>query len=290
MLTLFALMLCGLIAVKTKLMDDRAIGMINTFLLNFALVGLIIAKMQQDASPELLHDLTWMFVLSCLFMVLGGVVADRLFIRESHDRRAVLISLSMISNCAYMGYPLITSVMGGEALIYAVVFTAAFNLVSWTLCAYYFGGREAMQPRKLLRTPTLIAVFIGLVLFLTGWRLPQFINNALDALGNTTTPLAMFVIGARLITLRPRHLRDRNLLIACALRLVILPASVLLLRLTPLSPVLINALYLCVAMPGAAMTALQADLYHCNTALASRAVALSTAMSLVTIPVMVALM
>lgn len=288
-LTLFLLMLCGLIAIKTKLMDDKAMGMINTFLLNFALVGLVISKMQQDASPELLMDLVWMFILSCAFMILGGVVASRLFPREGHDRRAVLISLCTISNCAYMGYPVITAVMGAEALIYAVVFTAAFNLLSWTVCAYYFGGCEAMQPARLLRNPSLIAVIIGLVLFLTGLRLPKFVNDALDALGSTTTPLAMFVIGARLISLRPHHLKDKNLLIACALRLVIIPLAVLLLHLTPLSTEMVNALYMCIAMPGAAMTAMQAELFSCDKELASRGVALSTALSLITIPVMLML-
>jgi predicted permease len=288
-LTLFILMLCGLIAMKTKLMNDRDMGMINSFLLNFALVGLVITKMQQDASPELLGDLVWMFVLSCLFMTGGGLLASRLFIREAAARKAVLISLCTISNCAYMGYPVITAAMGADALIYAVVFTVSFNVLSWTVCAYFFGGREAMQPARLLRNPSLIAVVIGLVLFLTGLRLPKFLNDALDALGNTTTPLAMFVIGARLISLRPRHLKDLKLLLACTLRLVLIPLCVLLLHLTPLSSTMVNALYLCIAMPGAAMTAMQAELFNCDKELASRGVALSTALSLVTIPLMLAI-
>ena len=288
-LTLFILMLCGLIAIKTKLMDDRAMGMINTFLLNFALVGLIISKMQQDASPELLGDLFWMFIFSCLFMSLGGLIAARLFCKESRSRRAVLISLCTISNCAYMGYPVITAVMGAETLIYALMFTAAFNVLSWTVCAYFFGGKEAMQPVRLLRNPSLIAVVVGLVLFVTGLRLPKFINDALDALGNTTTPLAMFVIGARLVTLRPHHLKDTKLLMACALRLVLIPAAVLLLHLTPMSTTMVNALYLCIAMPGAAMTAMQAELFNCDKELASRGVALSTALSLATIPLMLSI-
>lgn len=289
-LTLFVLMLCGLTAAKTRMLDDRGFGAINAFVLNFALSGLILSTMQQDMDPALLGELAWMFVLSCACMALGGFVACRVFVREPEERRAVLVNLCTLSNCAYMGYPIITAALGAEALLYAVLYSAAFNLLTWTLCAYFFGGCRAVQPRYLFRNPSLIAVLFGFVLLITGWRLPTFLNDALSALGATTTPLAMFVIGARLTTLRPAHLRDTRLLLACLLRLVILPLPVLLLKLTPLSSTLVQVLYLCVAMPSAALTAMQAEQYHCDRDLASRGVALSTALSLVTIPLMLTLL
>ena len=146
-----------------------------------------------------------------------------------------------------------------------------------------------MQPRRLLSNPSLIAVIIGLTLFLTGWRLPGFINSALSMVGETTTPLAMFVIGARLISLRPHHLKDPKLLLACLLRLLVFPLAILLLRLTPLPRMVVDALYLCTAMPCAALTAMQADLFDCDKELASRGVAVSTALSLITVPLMLLL-
>ena len=261
-LTLGLLMLCGLIAVRFRVLDQKGVGALNTFVLNFAQVGLIISKLQQDSNPELVTELAWMFALTCL---------------------------SMVSNCGYMGYPVIIATMGEDALIYAVVFVAAFNLMCWTMCAYYFGGKEAMQPKRLLSNPSLIAVIIGLTLFLTGWRLPGFINSALSMVGETTTPLAMFVIGARLISLRPHHLKDTKLLLVCLLRLLVFPLAILLLRLTPLSRTVVDALYLCTAMPCAALTAMQADLFDCDTELASRGVAVSTALSLITVPLMLML-
>lgn len=146
-----------------------------------------------------------------------------------------------------------------------------------------------MQPQKLLTNPSLIAVAGGLVLFLTGWKLPHFINDALNMIGATTTPLAMFVIGSRLISLRLTHLRDVKLLLVCALRLLVFPSMILLLRLTPLSPLVISSIYLCTAMPCAALTAMQAEGFDCEKELASRGVALSTALSIATLPLMLML-
>jgi len=288
-LTLFLLMLCGFGAAKSKLMDEKHIAGLNTLVLSFAQPCLILSSMQRDRSPDLIRDLLLVFVFTCIIIAISGLIAHRLFRKEPTDRRAVLTNLSMVSNCGFMGYPVITAALGEEALIYAALYVSAFNLMSWTLCAYYFGGREAMRPAQLLKSPSLLAVIAGMVLFLTGWRLPGFVNNALSMLGDTTTPLAMFVIGTRLVSLRREHLTDRSLLGVCSLRLVIFPLAVLLLTFTPLPKMVTSALFLCTAMPCAALTAMMSELYDSDRALASRGVALSTALSMITVPILLLL-
>ncbi len=288
-MTLFLLILSGFFAAKGKLLNDQGFRGLNTLVLFFAQPAMILHKLQTPASPELIVELLWVFVLTCLTIAIAGVISFRLFAKEESARRAVLTNLAMVSNCGFMGYPVITATMGEEALIYAVIFVAAFNLMCWTLGAFYFGGRKAMQPQKLLTNPTIWAVIGGMTLFLTGWRLPDFLNNALNMMGSTTTPLAMFVIGGRLIGLRREHLRDVRLLLVCGLRLLIFPAMILLLRLTPLPEMVVSSVYLCTAMPCAALTAMQAERYDCDRELASRGVALSTALSMVTVPLMLML-
>lgn len=289
-MALFLLMMCGLAAMGFKLMDDRGMKALNTLVLYFAQPAMILHKLQTPASPELVRDLVLVFVITCLSIGLAGVVADRIFRREEKQRRAVLTNLSMVSNCGYMGYPVIIATLGEGALIYAVVFVAAFNLMCWTLGAYYFAGPRYMQPQRLLTNPSLIAVAGGLLLFFTGWQLPGFINDALNMMGGVTTPVAMFVIGARLISLRWNHLADVKLLLVCLLRLVVFPGVLLaVLRLCQLPPMVVSSVYLCTAMPCAALTAMQSEVFDCDRGLASRGVALSTALSLLSVPLMLML-
>ena len=288
-MTLFLLIITGFIAAKKNVLDDRGLRGLNTLVLNFAQPALILHKMQMPTTPQLIIELAWVFVLTCATIAIAGVIAFHIFGKEEKNRRATLTVLSMVSNCGFMGYPVITATMGEDALIYAVMFVTAFNLMSWTLGAYFFGGRKAMQPQRLLTNPTIIAVIGGMALFLTGWTLPAFVNSALDMMGATTTPLAMFVIGARLIGLRREHLQDAKLLLACALRLIIFPATILLLRFTPLPEMVVSSVYLCTAMPCAALTAMQAERWDCEKELASRGVALSTALSMLTVPLMLML-
>jgi len=288
-LSLFLLMLAGLGAARFRILDERGLKGLNTLVLYFAQPAMIVHKLQQDVTGQLIAELAWVFVLTCATIALAGVIAFSLFVREPAERRSVLTNLAMVSNCGYMGYPVITAALGESALIYAVVFVAAFNLMCWTLGAYFFGGAKAMQPRKLLTNPSLIAIAAGLLLFLTGWRLPDFINNALNMMGSVTTPVAMFVIGARLISLRPAHLTDMKLLLVCALRLIVFPAMILLLFLTPLPPMVVKSVFVCTAMPCAALTAMQSEVFDCDRELASRGVALSTALSMATVPLMLLL-
>jgi len=289
-LAIFLLMLAGLGAAKFRILDDRGLKGLNTLVLFFAQPAMIVHKLQQDADPQLIASLAWVFVLTCVTIALAGVIAFRLFAREPHQRRSVLTNLAMVSNCGFMGYPVITAALGESALIYAVVFVAAFNLMCWTLGAFYFGGAKAMQPAKLLTNPSLIAIAAGLMLFLSGLQLPGFVNTALGQMGSVTTPVAMFVIGARLISLRPAHLTDVKLLMVCALRLVIFPAAILLLFLTPLPPMVVKSVFVCTAMPCAALTAMQSEVFDCDRELASRGVALSTALSMATVPLMLLLL
>lgn len=288
-LTLFLLMMAGLGSVRFRVLDEKSISGLNTFVLYFAQPCLILARLQQDATPELLRELVWVFLLTCAVMLLSALAAHRLFRGEDHDRRAVLTNLAMASNCGFMGYPVITAAFGEGALIYAVMYVTAFNLMCWTLGSYYYGGRKAIDPKRLLTNPSILAIAAGLALLLSGWRLPSFLNDALELMGSTTTPVAMFVIGARLMGVRREHLLDHPLLAACGMRLILVPAAVLLLRLTPLPPMVVNALYLCAAMPCAALTGMQADLYNCDRSLASRGVAVSSALSMITVPLMLLL-
>ena len=288
-MTLFLLILFGFGAAKFRVLDDKGLKGLNAFVLTFAQPAMILHRLQTPASGELIAELMWVFALACASIGLAGVISFRLFAKEEPQRRAVLTNLSMVSNCGFMGYPVIIATMGEDALIYAVIFVAAFNLMCWTLGAYYFGGRKAMQPQKLLTNPTIWAIAAGMTFFLTGWTLPDFANDALSMLGGTTTPLAMFVIGARLISLRPEHLKDVKLLLVCALRLVLFPAMILLLRFTPLPEMVVSSVYLCTAMPCAALTAMQAERFDCDKELASRGVALSTALSMPTVPLMLML-
>ena len=111
-MTLFILMLCGLSAAKFKLLDDKGLRGLNALVLSFAQPALILHRLQTPASPELIGELLWVFALACGTIAIAGVISFRLFARDEQHRRAVLTSLSMLSNCGFMGFPIIIATLG----------------------------------------------------------------------------------------------------------------------------------------------------------------------------------
>lgn len=121
-ITLFLLIFCGFFSAKGKLVDENGISTLNKIVLYFALPALTLYGLQKDASPELIHDLILVFFISLAIMILSGLIAYFLYRSEPNERRSVLTNLAMLSNSAYMGYPVVIATLGEDMLIYAVVF------------------------------------------------------------------------------------------------------------------------------------------------------------------------
>lgn len=289
-MVLFLLMLCGLLAAKARWIKEEGIQGLNQVLVNFSLPSLIVGKLQRDAAPGLMPQLFSVFWMAGASILLCGLIGWLVFWREQPARRAVFTGMVMFSNAGFMGFPVLMAAYGEENLIYGVIYVAIFNVLCWSVGILLF-DRKALSAKKILAIPSLTASILGIVLFAAGIRLPAMIREALELMGGTTTPLAMFIVGTRLSRLQASDLKDWKLLLACGLRLAVLPALVYFLTgLAGASGMVRTAVTLCTAMPCAAVQVIQAETYHGDAALASRGVALSTALSVVTIPLMLMLL
>lgn len=290
-LALFILLIAGLACFKARLLPEETVGGLNKLVVTLALPCLSFMKLQQEATPQLMGELFQVFGYACAGMLLSCLAGFFIFHRQAPARRAVLINLTMFSNAGFMGYPVVAAAFGEDALIYAVIYVAAFNLMSWTLGVMVFERGQRPSLKKLGLNPALLSVVLGLAFFLAGWRVPQALGSAMNFMGATTTPLSMLVIGARLSALAKAHLKDKMLLAASALRLVVYPCLLLGGLAVLGAPETVRSIvFLCAAMPSAAVTVMQAEQYQCDSPLASRGVALSTALSMATIPLMLTLL
>ena len=95
----------------------------------------------------------------------------------------------------------------------------------------------------------------------------------------------MLVVGSQLIGLKASLFKDRSFLLASITRLVFLPLVFwLIIHRISLPPMVFNTIYICLAMPGAAVTVIQAKQFQLNESLAAQAVAFTTTLSVLTIP------
>jgi predicted permease len=146
------------------------------------------------------------------------------------------------------------------------------------------GARLRTASGDLLRTPIIVSVFAGLAANLLGLQLPVSIDNAASLLAASAVPCALFAMGASLAAFPLRGELPSALLLV-ALKLVVHPVLVWVLAVPVLG---LDGIWVPVAVTMAAMpTGVNAYLfaarYQVAEGVASRVVFLSTALSVVTI-------
>lgn len=227
-----------------------------------------------------------------------------LFVRAvgvERARRGVFVTSFTASNTVFIGIPVNMALFGPEALPYTLLYFFANTLFFWTAGNYLIATDQAGPQRAApLSRDTLRRIFsmpmIGflgaIALILCGISLPPFLDTTAKYLGGVTTPLAILLIGVILqgIGLRKLHL-TRELAAILLGRFVISPLTILLVaHFIELPELMRNVFVVQSSLPVMVQTVVLADFYKADAEFATKAVALTTLASLVTIPACMALL
>lgn len=285
-LILFVVVLIGLFCRKMNYFTPETVRGVTQIVVNIALPCLTISTMQRPFAAEEFHNFLYILVLSFVLLALSVVVGLVLYRRHAHPRRAVLMNFSIFCNSSFMGYPIIMAI-NPDWMIYAISYNIAYTFFTWTIGNALFGSKETKSLASLLINPNIISAAIGFGLFCAGVTLPPLVIDVLDLVGGLTTPLAMLLIGTRLYGVSLRDFRDRDYHVSTLMRLIVIPLllyGALTLMRVPLA--VRNTMFLLTAMPNSTMVANQAELYGGDHVFAARAIAYSTLLSMLTVPVM----
>ena len=227
-------------------------------------------------------------------------------IRAPKDRRPLYTMMTMFGNIGFMGFPVITAVSaalwgkGTESvgLFYGAIFVSVFNILIYTLGVFLMtrgrAGSAGIDPKSLL-SPGVLSCAAGLALFLLKVRLPQVIAGALDSIGGLTGTLAMLLVGVTLSEMSAREVpRDVRTIVYVLIRQTAVPLAVwivmkLLLRGGGETERLRVITLVMAGMPVASLVGLFATEYGGDEALAGRGVFVSTVLSVLTIPLLLAI-
>ena len=222
----------------------------------------------------------------------GALAVSILVSRLIYPKRPIDNFAASFSNCGFMGIPLVRAGFGDEAVFLLVGFVVLLNLMQWTYGAGLLRGEKVgMSPKALLLNPIAIGTGIGLLLFLTGLgsRLPSFARGAVSGVAGLNSPVAMIVLGIYLAQteLRRTFLSPR-LYALSGVRLLLIPALTLLpLIFLPVEATVKFVILVAAAAPVGANVAVYAQLYNQDYPYACQTVALSTVLSILTLPVAV---
>ncbi len=284
------LIIVGMVCYKTGLISENGSKELSKLVLTVVNPMVILMAYQTDFNKELLSGLLLTFVLSAASFVLAMAVSY-LFIRNRKGRETDIERFSSIySNCAFMGIPLINALMGYEGVFYLTAFITIFNILVWTHGVIQISGVKSLKSiTKAVMSPSIFAVLIGIILFVTKIRFPALIAEALDFISSMNTPLAMLVAGATIAqTNMLIALKKPRIYIVSAMRLLVIPLIIaVIFRLIPLNTSAETAVLVAMAAPSAAICTLQCLNYGKNSLYASEIFAVTTLFSAATMPLIV---
>lgn len=298
---LFLLLLAGFVARRLKIFDNTTTRGLNNIILKVTLPALTIVSMQMNYDVSLLTESIQLLGISICTYIASFLISlvIPLILRPRTGEKGVFQFVTIFSNVAFMGFPVIKSVFGESALFYAAIYNLPFNFLTFTLGVILLlqdkvfsstsepGNGYRISINQILN-PGVVSVILGFALFVLNIRLPQIIKEPMELLGNITIPMSMFVIGAILAQNSIiKAFTNWRLYILTALRLLILPCILwLILRNFIDNKVFLGVIVLICGMPAAASTPILAQAYGGNYETAAQSVFLSTMLSIFTIPLL----
>lgn len=296
---LFVIMFIGYILGKIKFIMPEHTAFLSKFVVRLAIPMLLISSMIIPLTEEKLHNAVVILLLSIPSYAIAymiGVICSK-FLAKKKENRNIYIFASTFSNAGFMGFPVFQAIYGEEALFYAVIYNITFNVLVFTLGVGIMNTNSERKDKsnlKALINPGTIASVIGLMLFISGFTPPRFIGSSLEEIGGLCTPLSMLTIGAMLSELPLKEMFNKiEVYLFAIVRLIIIPGSVFLVLYYILkveNPWLIIVPVVTAGMPVATNTGMLAKEYKNNAALASQTILISTALCMLTIPIMVYLL
>lgn len=299
---IFLLIALGKLLQKCGFLPEAFFKSLNRFVFWIALPALLISRISvSPLDPETISQIVLLFSAGTLLSLAIAWGISRI-LKLPKPSCGSFIQGSFRGNGAFVGLPVIIYSLGtldpkAEALATLILAPVVilFNILGVIVLTHYSqeqrGTAKSVQLflKELIKNPLILACAVGLVLNVFDLALPPFIYRPLDALGHSALALILLSIGAGLKIKKVQGAASPSL-IASLLKTVLTPAiGFLIAGLFDLDTTgkMIAIFYL--ACPAAGMSYVMAEVMHNDGPLAGRIVALSTLISAITLPIIIAI-
>ena len=286
---LFVYMMIGYVACKKEYFDQEFGKKLSWLVVNVAnpmlAISAVVNNEEQIAKKDFYVTVLLAICFYAFFLILAQILPRLIGVQNSDI--GVYKMMTTFNNIGFMGFPVIDAAYGNGALIYAVPFSIMFNILCYTwgiqtLC----GGGEKGNWKRIINIGTISGI-ISIVLFFMQIPVPKMICSLSAGLSNLTGPLSMLVIGISIAAMELKDLfTDVKLLKFALIKLLAVPVAAMLLVCQVIDNRVICEVFLVMmATPAASMCAMLSQQYGGDYELAAKGVALTTILSVVTMPI-----
>lgn len=276
------------------LLSAQGVRELSSLAVNITCPLLVLAsvcRMQSSSYEEVLMLLGVGTAIYLLLPFVAGFLSSVMHV-EAQQQGAYRF-MFIFSNTSLLGFPLVQAIFGDEAVFYTAVLHMPFDVLVYSYGMYLMGKGEKKLAWKNLWNPGLVLTVLALLVYICQWQVPALVADTSYLLGNITTPVSMLVIGASLAEIQLRSIfTEVRLYIMMAVRLLGIPALVYacLTVGTNLSYELIAIATITFGMPVGSMLVMLAQEFQNQTALAVKAVSLTTLGAIISVPLLLQLL
>jgi len=285
---MFLLMGLGFFLRKRQIITPEGKKCLTDLIVDVILPCNIIHSFCVELEEGLLRSCLQILLVSVALQILCMLLAAFAYRRVPKEQRMSLQFGTVCSNASFLGNPVAEGLYGPLGLLYASIYVIPQRIVMWSVGVSYF--TSSPNPRELVKKvathPCIIAVAIGLVLMITGIRPPLFLDKSISSLGGCTTAITMLYIGAVLADAGAGHMVNRTTVFYAFLRLIAIPAAVLLgCKAFAIDPTAAGVAVVLAAMPAGSLTAVLAAKHKGDEVFACQVVVFTTLLSMALLPV-----
>ena len=293
MMSLFALVVVGYIAGRLGYMGGEFDKKLSSLVINFTCPALILSSAMTGELPDrrLILPLLGISTLTYVILSVVALLLPRYLTRKKEDEGVVGFAL-MFGNVGFMGYPVVASIFGHQAVFYAAVLNVVNTFAVFTIGTILIVGDlsdgKHFQKKVLYSTPMLSAYLAMLIVALGIDNIPGIVSQPLTMLGNITVPAALLIVGSSMSQLSARSmLGDLSVYTTTVFRLLLIPIGFYFLcSALGFDPYVVNINTVVIAMPVATYGTILCLKYNRDTTLITEVTLITTLLSMLTIPLL----
>ncbi len=300
---IFSLIFVGYITYRRGIFGKDAKDTLTKLLLNITAPCMAAYSIySKELSDKLVQSTVQVLIVETLYYALGVIIAFLIvkFLKfDPVSQWGVYIAAMIATNNGFMGFP-VTEAIFGDDIFYLLV------MINIPTCVFFYGimpmvlniGRKNSESNwksnlKLMLNPAMFGITIGVIFMLIQYRPPEAIDSVVKYLSDATIPISMIVVGVQLGESNLREIiKDKYVNITSLMRMIIIPIITFLA--VHFIPFLNEDVKLIIVFssifPTAVVTAAISVQQNIEGNKAAEIVSITTAISLVTIPISAAIL
>lgn len=296
-LPFFALIGLGYAAGRSGFFSAEATAWLTRFVFYFALSAMLFGFAARLSVAEIFDGRFVLAYLWASLFVYCLAMAVAFARGRPASEAAMEAQCAVIGNTGFLGVPMLVALLGpaaaGPVLLVLALDLIVFSSLITLIVTLAREGRLTLETplmllRGLVRNPMIVAMALGLAWSATGFDLPRPLDEFVTILGAAATPGALFAIGASLASKAAERATVAGWLSLC--KLVLHPAAVAVaaLMIFRVEPFAAGVMIAAAALPVAGNVYMLAQHYGIAVQRVSAAILISTALSIATIPPVIA--